>query len=253
MRDFCKMALLLRTLPGKAPFPVFSSAGLSRCLSRTGTESPGNPCFPKGSITLTEHEKMMAGMLYDPSDPELVALLVKARKLARRYNQVDEDDPETQQQLLRELLPASPELPALQAPVYFDYGCHTVFGRNCSANFHFVCLDVCPVHIGDNVLIGPNVTLATPLHPLVPEERNERTREDGSRYHLEYGKPITIESDCWLAANVVVCAGVTIGRGSVIGAGSVVTRDIPPYSLAVGNPCRVLRPITEADRLEAPR
>ena len=198
---------------------------------------------------MTEKEKMLAGQLYDPSDTELTALLVKARKLARRYNQTDEDEPEKRIAILRELLPNTPNLPSLQAPVYFDYGCNTTFGKFSGANFNFTCLDVCPVRIGDNVMIGPNVTMATPMHPLLPEERNVRRRENGSFYNLEYAKPITIEDNCWLAANVVVCGGVTIGEGSVIGAGSVVTRDIPPHSLAVGNPCRVIRTIGEQDRM----
>ena len=199
---------------------------------------------------MTEREKMVAGMLYDSSDAELSELRVKARKRARRYNQIDEDEQEKGTAVLRELLPNTPELPSLQAPVYFDYGFNTYFGKFSGANFNFTCLDVCPVHIGDNVLIGPNVTLATPMHPFLPEERNARQRADGSYYNLEYAKPITIEKDCWLAANVTVCGGVTIGEGSIIGAGSVVTRDIPPHSLAVGNPCRVIREITEADRME---
>ena len=198
---------------------------------------------------MTEREKMLAGELYDPSDEELTALRVKARKTDRRYNLTDEDEVERQQELLRALLPNSSELPGMQAPVYFDYGANTTFGSCCYVNFHFTCLDVCPVTIGDNVQIGPNVTLATPMHPMLPEERNIRRREDGSYYDLEYGKPIVIEKDCWIASDVVVCGGVTIGEGSVIGAGSVVTRDIPPYSLAAGNPCRVIRQITEEDRM----
>ena len=198
---------------------------------------------------MTEKEKMLAGQLYAPSDAELTALLIKARKLARRYNQTDEDEHEKREAILRELLPNTPNLPSLQAPVWFDYGCNTTFGKFSGANFNFTCLDVCPVRIGDNVMIGPNVTLATPMHPLLPEERNVRQREDGSFYNLEYAKPITIEDNCWLAANVVVCGGVTIGEGSVIGAGSVVTRNIPPHSLAVGNPCRVIRAITEKDKM----
>ena len=199
---------------------------------------------------MTEKEKMLAGMLYDPSDSELTELLIKARKLARQYNQIDEDESEKRMDILRELLPNTPNLPGLQAPVYFDYGCNTYFGKFCGTNFNFTCLDVCPVHIGDNVMIGPNVTLATPMHPLLPEERNVRQRKDGSYYNLEYAKPITIGNDCWLAANVIVCGGVTIGEGSVIGAGSVVTRSIPPHSLAAGNPCRVIRELTEADRMK---
>lgn len=199
---------------------------------------------------MTEKEKMLAGQLYDPSDSELEQLRLKARKLARHYNLTDEDECEKQYEILKELLPNTQEMPLLQAPVYFDYGCNTYFGKYSGANFNFTCLDVCSVHIGDNVLIGPNVTLATPLHPLLPDERNGRQREDGSVYYLEYAKPITIENNCWLAANVVVCGGVTIGEGAVIGAGSVVTRDIPPYSLAAGNPCRVIRKITEKDKME---
>lgn len=199
---------------------------------------------------MTEKEKMLAGMLYDPSDAELTQLLIKARKLARRYNQTDEDEPEQRMAILRELLPNTPHLPALQAPVYFDYGCNTYFGKFSGTNFNFTCLDVCPVHIGDNVMIEPNVTLATPMHPLLPEERNVRQREDGKYSNLEYAKPITIENNCWLAANVTVCGGVTIGEGCVIGAGSVVTRNIPPRSFAAGNPCRVIRELTDADRMK---
>lgn len=200
---------------------------------------------------MTEKEKMLAGQLYDPSDPELSRLRIQARKLARAYNATDEDEPQRQRELLRRLLPCSEELPALQALVYFDYGCNTRFGRDCGANFHFTCLDVCQVYIGDNVLIGPNVTLATPMHPLLPEERDPRRREDGSWYSLEYAKPITIGNSCWIASNVVVCGGVTIGEGCVIGAGSVVTRDIPPRSLAAGAPCRVIRGLTDEDRMSA--
>ena len=190
---------------------------------------------------MTEKEKMLAGMLYDPSDSELTELRVKARKSARQYNQIDEDEPEKRLAVLRELLLNTPNLPNLQAPIYFDYGCNTYFGKYSGTNFNFTCLDVCPVHIGDNVMIGPNVTLATPMHPFLPEERNVKKREDGSYYNLEYAKPITIENDCWLASNVIVCGGVTIGKGSVIGAGSVVTKDIPSNKIAFGNPCRIMR------------
>lgn len=176
------------------------------------------------------------------------ALRLNARKLARKYNRTDEDQPEEQAEILRKLLPATKQFPYLQAPVYFDYGCNTYFGKYSSANFNFTCLDVCEVHIGDNVMIGPNVTLATPMHPLLPEERNIQKREDGSIYNLEYARPITIKDNCWLASNVVVCGGVTIGEGCVIGAGSVVTRDIPPYSLG----CRKSLPGHPPDNREGP-
>ena len=118
---------------------------------------------------MTEREKMINGALYDPSDPELEQLRLNARKLARKYNRTDEDQPEEQAEILRKLLPATKQFPYLQAPVYFDYGCNTYFGKYSFVNFNFTCLDVCEVHIWDNVMIGPNVTLATPMHPLLPE------------------------------------------------------------------------------------
>ena len=206
---------------------IEESAKKVRWMMMEAIKGKAAVCAARG-IIMTEKEKMLAGELYDPSDAELAALLIKARKLARRYNQTDEDEPEKRTAIQRELLPNTPNLPGLQAPIYFDYGCNTTFGRFSGANFNFTCLDVCPVHIGENVLIGPNVTLATPMHPLLPEERNVRQDENGRYYNLEYAKPITIENDCWLASNVVVCGGVTIGEGCVIGAGSVVTKDIPP-------------------------
>lgn len=198
---------------------------------------------------MTEREKMLAGLLYDAGDPELVQLRLRARRLARQYNQTDEGEGETLGAILRELFPNSGEGFAVQAPVYADYGLNASFGRGCYANFNFTVLDCCPIRVGDNVMFGPNCTLAAPMHPLLPRERDPRQRGDGSAYVLEYAKPITIGSSCWLASNVVVCGGVTIGEGCVIGAGSVVTRDIPPHTLAAGNPCRPIRPITEADAL----
>ena len=109
-------------------------------------------------LEMTEREKMLSGKLYDPTDKELEQLRLNARKLARKYNSTDEDQTEEQARILQELLPTTEELPYLQAPVYFDYGCNTYFGKFSSANFNFTCLDVCEIHIGDNVMIGPNVT-----------------------------------------------------------------------------------------------
>lgn len=198
---------------------------------------------------MTQKEKMLAGQLYSPADPELSRLHRRAVKLARQYNMTDEEDEQALRAIARELVPNAAEGLFLQPPVHFDYGCFTWFGKNGYANYNFTVLDCCPVRIGDNVMFGPNCTLATPVHPFWPAERNIRTAPDGSLYDIEYARPITIGNDCWLASNVTVCGGVTIGDGCVIGAGSVLTRDIPPYSFAAGNPCRVIRPITERDRL----
>jgi maltose O-acetyltransferase len=115
-------------------------------------------------------------------------------------------------------------------------------GKGSYANFNFTVLDTARVTIGENVFIGPNVSLLCPIHPLCHEDRNTG---------LERAGAITIQDNCWIGGTVTICAGVTIGEGCVIGAGSVVTRDIPPFSLAVGNPCRVLRQVSDADRLSS--
>ena len=198
---------------------------------------------------MTEREKMLSGALYDPTDPELTALREKAHRLSRALLLTPETEGEQVRRLLDELVPRRGPGTDLNTPLFFDYGAFTSFGECCYANVNLTVLDCAPVTIGDHVFFGPNCSLLTPVHPLVPEERRMRRRADGSLYDLEYARPITIEDDCWIAGNVTVCGGVTIGRGSVIGAGSVVTRDIPPGVLAAGNPCHVIRPITDADIL----
>ena len=175
----------------------------------------------------TEMEKCLAGEWYDCHNQVFLDLKTRTHKLLMKYNSLPYENKEKKHSLLKKMLGSIGMKVSVASPFICDYGCN--------------------IHIGDNVMIGPNVTLATPMHPLLPEERNIRKRQDGSFYNLEYAKPITIKDNCWLASNVVVCGGVTIGEGCVIGAGSVVTRDIPPYSLAAGNPCRVIRKITEKD------
>lgn len=198
---------------------------------------------------MTEKEKMLAGKIYDPSEPELVSLRQKAHRLCLEYNQLPETD-KKRDELMRELGVAGGENAYFQGPVQFDYGCFTTVGEGFYANFNFTCVDCCPVTIGDNVFVGPNVSLLTPVHPFRWQDRNPYKKPDGTVTDKEYARPITIGDNCWIAGNVSVCGGVTIGEGSVIGAGSVVTRDIPPHSLAAGVPCRVIREITEADSLE---
>ena len=198
---------------------------------------------------MTEKEKMLAGKIYDPSEPELVGLRQKAHRLCLEYNQLPETD-KKRDELMRELGVAGGENAYFQGPVQFDYGCFTTVGEGFYANFNFTCVDCCPVTIGDNVFVGPNVSLLTPVHPFRWQDRYPYKKPDGTVTDKEYARPITIGDNCWIAGNVSVCGGVTIGEGSVIGAGSVVTRDIPPHSLAAGVPCRVIREITEADSLE---
>ena len=200
-------------------------------------------------MNLTEQEKMLAGKIYDTSDETLAKKRLKAHRLSKDYNDTYEDEAEKRKEILSELLPYLGEGTYIQGPIQFDYGEFTVFGKNCYANFNFTVLDCCRVNIGNNVFFGPNCTIATPIHPLVAEERRMRFKPDGVPYDLEYAAPVTIGDDCWLASGVRVCGGVTIGRGRIIGAGSVVTRDIPSGVFAAGNPCRVIRKITAQDSI----
>ena len=194
---------------------------------------------------MTEQEKMLNGMIYDPNDKELATMRRYAHKLCSRYNRLDEDD-EKRAEILDMLVPQHNGV-YLQGPIFFDYGEFISFGKNCYANFNFTVLDCAPVTIGDDVYFGPNVSIVPPMHPFLPQERNQYQREDGVMTDREYAKPVTVGSNCWIASNVVICGGVTVGEGSVIGAGSVVTKDIPNGVLAAGNPCRVIRQITEQD------
>ena len=198
---------------------------------------------------MTEKEKMLAGKIYDPFTKELLELRTRAHKLCKLYNDTAEDETQKRTDILNVLLPDRGEGTYIQGPVYFDYGVFIKTGKNFYANFNFTVLDTCPVIIGDNVFIGPNASLLTPKHPLMWSERNAYVREDGGVTDKEYGAPITIGDNCWLAGNVTVLAGAKIGNGCVIGAGSVVAGTIPDNSLAYGNPCRVVRKITEEDSI----
>lgn len=199
---------------------------------------------------MTEREKMSAGKLYDPFTEGMPEERTNAHRLCRLYNETIETDAEKRKEILDELLPNRGENVYLQGPIYFDFGTNIFMGKDSYANFNFTVLDEGKVSIGNSVFIGPNVSLLTAIHPLCYQDRNSFYHaKTGNITNMEYTAPITIGDNCWIAANVTVCGGVTIGEGSVIGAGSVVTRDIPANSLAAGNPCRVIRAITEADRL----
>ena len=191
---------------------------------------------------MTEHEKMLAGKVYNPYLEGMIEERALAHRLCCDYNATTEDDAEKRKAILDELLPNRGKNVYLQGPIYFDFGTNITMGDNSYANFNFTVLDTGKVTIGKNVFIGPNVSLLCPIHPLCHEDRNTGMERAGG---------ICIKDNCWLGGSVTVCPGVTIGEGCVIGAGSVVTKNIPPHSLAVGNPCRVLRQITEEDRLVA--
>ena len=196
-----------------------------------------------------EEERIFQGIVFCPGDPELVALKLRTHNLNVDYNNTYEDEYEKRAAILGEILGEMGEGTRIQGPIAFHYGKHTKIGRNFFGNFNLTIQDDGEVTIGDRCNFGPNVTIVTPIHPMVPEERNALLGPDGKPKRLCYAKPVHIGSDVWLGANVVVCPGVTIGDGCVIGAGAVVSRDIPPRTFAAGNPCRVIREITEQDSM----
>lgn len=193
-------------------------------------------------------QQMLNGEPYEAGTPKLSKMMQKAHLICAEYNQLSDDHDPKREALLQELIPNHGDNCYLQGPIHFDYGRFTKLGKGFYANYNFTVLDVAPVTIGDNVLCGPGVTIATAMHPLMWQQRNPRTQSDGKFTTVEYAKPIVIDDNCWLASNVTVCPGVHIGAGSVIAAGAVVTHDIPANSLAAGVPAKVIREITPADR-----
>jgi maltose O-acetyltransferase len=186
----------------------------------------------------TEREKMLAGELYDALDPELVAARNRARDLCQILNASRETDEEVRRHVLIQLFGIGGDPVWMQPPFYCDYGRNIELGNRVFFNFNCVVLDVCRVRIGDYTLFGPGVQILTPMHPLNAELRRKQ----------EYGKPIEIGPDVWVGGGALILPGVRIGSRAVIGAGSVVTRDIPDGVFAAGNPCRVIRDITDGEK-----
>lgn len=178
---------------------------------------------------------MLAGELYDPLDPELVAGRERARGLCQALNATREAEQEARRGILRELFATGGDTVWMQPPFFCDYGTNIFLGERVFFNFNCVVLDVCPIHVGDYTLFGPAVQIYTPMHPFNAELRRRE----------EFGKPVEIGSDVWVGGGAIILPGVRIGSRSVIGAGSVVTRDVPDNVFAAGNPCRVIREITE--------
>lgn len=194
---------------------------------------------------------MIRGELYNSSISELHTMKMKEQELLYEFNNLHPAEENERIRLLHLIFPHLGKNGWLEQGLRVEYGSNITIGDNFYANYDCKFHDICPITIGDNVMLGPDVILATPMHPLLAEERNPQQFPDGF-YNIEYGKPIKIGSGVWLAAGVIVCGGVTIGDDVVIAAGSVVTRDIPSHSLAAGVPCKVLRSLTEKDRMFAP-
>jgi maltose O-acetyltransferase len=183
----------------------------------------------------TEREKMLAGELYDAMDPELVAARERARDLCQDLNATREAQQGERRRILRGLFGAGGDTVWMQPPFFCDYGANIELGERVFFNFNCIVLDVCRVRIGSFTLFGPAVQIYTPMHPVNAEARRGK----------EFGKPVEIGSDVWVGGGAIILPGVTIGSRSIIGAGSVVTRNIPDGVFAAGNPCRVIREITE--------
>lgn len=190
---------------------------------------------------MTESDKMKQGLWYDANfDQELLAQRLAAEDLCHALNQTRPGDVEKRESILRELVPNRGENCVILSPFTTDYGCYCVIGHDTFINHNAYLMDGGGITIGHHCFIGPNCGIYTAIHPVLAEERNTG---------LEKALPIVVGDNCWIGADVTILPGVTIGSGSVIGAKSVVTRDIPDHVIAVGNPCRVLRAITEEDSI----
>ena len=188
---------------------------------------------------MTQYERMQQGLLYDCSDREILEIQDQYKSKIQEYNVLDSTDTDARARCLKEMLAECGENCFVEAPCYANWGCHHVhFGSGIYANYNLTLVDDGHIYIGDCVMIGPNVTIVTATHPINPDLR---------RRQYQYNKDVHIGENAWLGAGVVIMPGVRIGKNSVIGSGSIVTRDIPDNVVAVGSPCKVLRPIDERD------
>ena len=194
----------------------------------------------KDEREMTQYERMVAGLIYDPRDPEVMDEQVPFQDRLLEFNQLKPSDYEAKQAYMKEVFAACGENNYIELPFHANWGGHhTYWGSDIYANSNLTLVDDGHVFIGDKVMFGPNVTIATANHPIDP---GLRTRG------LQYNKDVYIGENTWIGANVVIVPGVRIGNNVVIGAGSVVTKDIPDNVVAVGNPCHILREVGEHDR-----
>lgn len=191
---------------------------------------------------MTEREKMLAGELYDCSDPELLAQWHKAKNLVRAYNQTASENLDEKDRILAALLGKRGANLWITPPFYVDYGVNICFGENCEVNMNCTFLDDNKIVIGDNALIALNVQIYTAFHPASAADRFGPPREDGSfAFCKTQTAPVIIGDNVWIGGGAIILPGVTIGDNVVIGAGSVVTKDIPSDKVAIGSPCRAVR------------
>lgn len=188
---------------------------------------------------MTEKELMLLGELYDSDDDEIYNDFIYAKALLDEINKTTTNEIDHRMNLFKKLFKNTGEKLWIEIPFQCDFGYNIAVGENFYANYDCIIIDACTVEIGDNVFLGPRVSIFTAGHPIDFGVRNK---------HLEYGKRIQIGDDVWIGGNTVINPGVTIGNNVVIGSGSVVTKDIPSGVIAVGNPCKVLREISVDDK-----
>lgn len=198
----------------------------------------------------TELQKCIDGEYYDCHDGIFLDFKTKSRELVAQYNTIPYNEKDKRREVLKELLGSIGSNVSIANPFICDYGCNIYIGNNVSVNMNCTFVDCNKITIGNNVLIASNVQIYTAAHPIDLEERltPDWTPESNEYFCRTFALPVSIEDGCWIGGGVIIVPGVTIGRGSVIGAGSVVTKDIPANSLAVGNPCRVIRQINNNEK-----
>lgn len=189
---------------------------------------------------MTDYEKMHSGEIYDPNNEDIFNEQIKCLNRLYDFNATRPTELEKRSEMLKDMLAEVGENCYIEPPFHSNWGGKNVhLGNNVYFNFNATMVDDTHIYIGDYTLLGPNVVIATAGHPILPELREKA---------LQYNMPVHIGKNCWLGAGVIVLPGVTIGDNTVIGAGSVVTKDIPANVVAVGNPCKVLREISEHDK-----
>lgn len=199
---------------------------------------------------INDWERMIAGKLYNSASKDIAKQHARGLIGCERFNKISVRRTTAKRKALEKLIPSCKGKSfGVFAPFYCEYGVNILVGKECFINYNCTFLDVSPITLGDGVWIGANVTLATPNHPLLAEERLNADYPDG-RHDLEYSEPITIKDGCWICSGAIVCGGVTIGENSIVGAGAVVTRDVPPNSIVMGIPAKVVRQVDEQDRMD---
>lgn len=181
-----------------------------------------------------EWQKMLQGEVYEATHPEFLRRLEETRDQLWEYNSLRPSEHARREEIIRGLLGSCGEQFHINQPFRCDYGCNIYIGENFFANFNLTILDEAEVRIGNNVFIGPNVSMYTACHPLEPEARNTG---------VEWAEPITIGNNVWIGGGATILPGVTVGDNAVIGAGSVVTRDVPGNTVVAGNPAKVIRQV----------